>query len=154
VVEKIWSTGGDKLEDILRWPAKRVEGIYKAIITREAVESIEAQRRDMIAACYANPNWDGKENADKRSEYLKDINRHFNAAITAIYHPDGPREQDVDWSNPFFAAHKREIARTKEIFTEMQGRTVGDVIDDEDKSSGNGRARLQELELDQIPRNT
>ena len=70
----------------------------------------------MIAACYANPNWDGKDNASKREEYLKKLNEHFNQAITAIHYPDGPREADVDWDNPFFAAHKREIARTKALF--------------------------------------
>jgi hypothetical protein len=84
------------------------------------VESIEQQRRDMIAACYSNPNWDGKDNADKRKQYLDDITRHFNQAITSIYHPDGPREVEVDWDNPFYAAHKREIAKTQEALRLMQ----------------------------------
>ena len=153
----------------MRWPAKRVEGIYKAIVTREAVASMEEQRRDMIAACYANPNWDGKDNAEKRNDYLKDLNRHFNEAITAIYYPDRPREQRIDWSNPFFAAHRREMLRTKKLFEEATGKTLGDVIEDERLSSDsgidqqtngrvNGRVRGEDYDQmpdpDEIPRNT
>jgi hypothetical protein len=105
----------------------------------------------MIAASYSNPNWDGKENSEKRQEYLREINRHFNDAITALYHPDGPKELDVDWSNPFFAAHKREIERTKEAFRlqlEGQGKTAEDLMKEEEQS-GNGRWD----DIDQIPRN-
>jgi hypothetical protein len=126
-------------------------------VLREARESIEQQRRDMIMACYSNPNWDGTDNADKRTQYLKDINAHFNQAITALYAPrDQVREQDVDWSNPFFAAHKREIERTKKLFAEVQGKTMGEVLEDEQHSvsvdsSGNGK--VDDRELDQIPRN-
>jgi hypothetical protein len=141
-----------------------VEGIYKAIIQREAVEAIERQRSDMIAACYSNPNWDGKDNAQKRNDYLRDINTHFNRAITAIYYPDGAREQEIDWSNPFFAAHKREMLRTKKLFEEATGRTLGDVIEDEakaddsgvDQVSSNGHRKRDYDQMpddDEIPRN-
>ena len=129
-----------------------MEGIYKVIIQREVRESIEQQRRDMIAACYANPNWDGKENSDKRSQYLKDINDHFNQAISAIYAPPEARQQDVDWDNPFYAAHRREIERTKEQFQtalDQKDKTAGDVLSEEEQQAReNGRG-----EIDQIPRN-
>ena len=150
----------------MRWPVKRVEGLYKAIVVREAVESIEQQRRDMIAACYSNPNWDGKDNADKRKQYLDDLNRHFNEAITAVYHPHGPREQDVDWNNPFFAAHKREIARTQEALRLMQeGTDPADEVPEvaeakaepEPQASSNGKGRYSDIDQisdeDEIPRN-
>jgi len=119
----------------------------------------------MISACYSNPNWDGKDNAEKRNEYLRELNRHFNSAITAIYYPEGPKAQEIDWSNPFFAAHKREIARTKRLFAEAQGKTMQDVIDDEkakedqfavdqsDNGSGNGQVRKRDYDQE-IPRNT
>jgi hypothetical protein len=120
----------------------------------------------MISACYSNPNWDGKDNASKREEYLRDINRHFNEAITAIYYPEEHKAQKVDWSNPFFAAHKREMLRTKKLFEQATGRTLGDVIEEEDKSgvdqvqngSTNGHARGRDYDQipdeDKIPRNT
>jgi hypothetical protein len=154
----------------LRWPARRVEGIYKAILIRESVESVEQQRRDMISACYANPNWDGKDNAQKRNDYLRELNRHFNSAITAIYYPEGPKAQEIDWSNPFFAAHKREIAKTKRLFAEAQGKSFQDVIDEDktedefavdqsDNGRGNGSLRKRDYDQlpdddDKIPRNT
>lgn len=143
-----------------------MEGIYRAIIRREAVESIEHQRRDMIAACYANPNWDGKDNAEKRKEYLDEINVHFNKAITAIYHPEGSvREVDVDWSNPFFAAHKREMVRTRELFGlniagEDGDKPIGEIVDAEqrvdqqEQPSTNGHSRRgDDLDQYEIPRN-
>jgi hypothetical protein len=149
----------------LRWPAKRVEGVYKAIITREAVESVERQRSDMIAACYSNPNWDGKDNSQKREDYLRDLNRHFNDAITSIYFPGGQKAQQIDWSNPFFAAHRREMLRTKELFEQATGKTLGDVLEDEkgldqlqQNGSGNGHVRGADYDQmpdpDKIPRNT
>jgi len=83
----------------------------------------------MVAAAYTNPNWDGKENAEKRKEYITDINRHFNNAISRIYYPKGAPEPDVDWSDPFFAAHKREIERTKDLFASVQGnRPIGEIL--------------------------
>ena len=103
----------------------------------------------MIAACYANPNWDGKDNSEKRKEYLDDLNRHFNAAITSIHYPDSSREADVDWDNPFYAAHKREIERTREAFQlalSEEGKTAGEVLEAEQ----NGHA---DRDIDQIPRN-
>lgn len=135
----------------MKWPAKRVEGIYKAILIREAEASIEQQRRDMIAACYANPNWDGKDNAEKRKQYLDDINKHFNAAITALHYPEHHVEADVDWDNPFFSAHKREIERTREAFQlalSERGKTAGDVLAAEQADS-NGRGEFDQA----IPRN-
>jgi hypothetical protein len=95
----------------------------------------------MIAACYANPNWDGKDNAEKRKEYLKLLNEHFNQAIDKIHNPDGPVEVDVDWNNPFYAAHKREIARTREAFALALGdgdSTAGEVLEAEE-SNGHGK---------------
>jgi len=103
--------------------------MYQAIIRREAVESIEQQRRDMIASSYSNPNWDSKENVQKRADYIREINQHFNEAIAKIYAPK-IREQEVDWDNPFFAAHKREIERTRMLFGWAQdGRSAGEILE-------------------------
>lgn len=111
----------------------------------------------MVAACYSNPNWDGKDNADKRTDFLKQVNDHFNQAITAIYYPDGPREAVVDWDNPFYAAHRREMLRTKELFERATGKTLGDVIEEDEKEDtgvdqrGKTNGRLRERDYDQIP---
>ena len=47
----VWTHGGgDKLEDILRWPSKRFDAVFAALIKQEARQAIEQQRQDMIAA--------------------------------------------------------------------------------------------------------
>lgn len=65
----------------------------------------------MIAALFANPNWDG-ENADKRNEQIRAWNDHYNAAIESIYFPDDV-EPEIDWDNPFYAAAKRGLEKTR-----------------------------------------
>jgi hypothetical protein len=135
----------------LRWPGEQLQTIYKQIIIREARASLEAQRRDMISACYSNPNWDGKDNSEKRKEYLRELNQHFDQASRALTDPQGKQaqESDVDWENPFFAAHKREIERTRELLQEQFGvedKTAGELMAAEQSSNGHG-------DFDQIPRN-
>ena len=124
-----------------------MQGIYKAILKREAIESIEQQRRDMIVASYSNPNWDTKEGSEKRGDYIRDINRHYNEIISRIYDPTGgAKEQAVDWKNPFYAAHRREIERTKELFHwAKEGRTAGEILELEEAR----KKRRAERDLDQ-----
>ena len=114
------------------------------------MESIEAQRRDMIAAAYSNPNWDSKENVEKRKEYLQDLNRHFNEAIVRVYEPKGKPEPEIDWNNPFYAAHKREIAKTRERFQwAIEGKTAGEILELEEERSK--RRNGSESEPEQEP---
>lgn len=94
----------------MRWPSERIEAIYKAITQREAQENIEQQRLLMVAAMFSNPNWDG-EHANKRSDVIRDLNRHFDAAIEEIYDPKP--EPEIDWSNPFYSAALRGLERTR-----------------------------------------
>jgi hypothetical protein len=131
-----------------------VEGVYQSIIRREAVESIENQRRDMIAAAYSNPNWDGKDNAEKRKEYIKDLNRHFNTAIARIYDPK-PQEPEIDWTNPFYAAHKREIERTRErLQMQIEGKTAGEILEAEEERKEEQQREDPRSEIDQITKTT
>ena len=100
----------------------------------------------MIAACYANPTRDTKENSEKRKEYLRTLNEHFNQAIDKIHNPQGPVEADIDWSNPFYVAHKREIARTREAFALAlgeRGQTAGDVLEAQER---NGHGDVDQID--------
>jgi len=127
VIEKIWSTGGgDKLEDILDWPSDRVDAVYKAIIQREGVQSIESQRMQMISALFANPNWDG-ENSDKRTAYIQNLNQHFNKAIELLYYPEGV-DPDIDWNNPFYAAALRGLDKTRQKLG-ISGKSMSEVVE-------------------------
>jgi hypothetical protein len=101
--------------------------MYRSIVRREAVQSIELQRTNMIAALFSNPNWDGEENTSKRQEYITELNKRFNEAIEAIYH--GPKkEPDIDWDNPFYAAAKRGLERTRQKFG-LTGQTAEEVLE-------------------------
>jgi hypothetical protein len=77
------------------------------------VEGIEQQRMMMITALFQNPNWDGEENVAKRTSQIESYNEHFNKAIELVYHPERA-EPDIDWSNPFWAAAKRGLEKTRQ----------------------------------------
>jgi len=111
----------------LKWPTDRVNAIYKAIIQREACESIESQRMQMISALFANSNWDG-DNSQARADHIKELNQHFNNAIELVYYPRG-REDDIDWSLPWYAAAKRGLEKTRLKYGIQDGDTIGEVIE-------------------------
>jgi hypothetical protein len=87
---------------------------------------IEEQRHAMITALYANPNWDG-ENAQKRVDQIAELNKHFNRAIELVYYPEA-QEPDVDWKNPFYAAAKRGLERTRQKLG-LTGKSMAEVIE-------------------------
>jgi hypothetical protein len=135
----------------LKWPTERVNVVYKAIVQREACEAIERQRQDMITALFANPNWDG-ENSQLRADHIQELNRHFNDAIELVYYPEGTGD-DIDWNNPFYAAAKRGLQKTRLKYGIQQaGESIGEVIEMSTKQDQEQiRARLESRkEIDQI----
>jgi len=127
-----------------------VNAIYKAIVQREACESIEAQRIQMISALFANSNWDG-DNAQARADHVRELNEHFNRAIELVYYPGGT-EDDIDWTNPFYAAAKRGLQKTRVKYGLEQGDSIGEVIDMTTESDQEQiKARLESRQqIDQI----
>jgi len=95
----------------------------------------------MVSALYSNPNWDAEGN--DRTARIKELNKHYNEAIERIYHPERFKEIAIDWSNPFWAAHKRSIQKTRERFgLANHDLTMLDVINAE----GQDAEKLRELE--------
>jgi hypothetical protein len=95
----------------------------------------------MVAALYANPNWDDEKN--DRTARIKELNKHYNETIERIYHPERFKEVDIDWSNPFWQAHQRSIQKTRERYgLANHGISMRDVIDAESQDA----AKLRELE--------
>lgn len=84
------------------------------------------QRMQMVSALFSNPNWDG-ENADKRTQYIQDLNGHFNKAIELLYYPEGA-EPDIDWNNPFYSAARRGLEKTRQKLG-VSGKSMGEVIE-------------------------
>lgn len=104
--------------------------MYSAMVKREAVKSIEAQKHQMIAALYANSAFEETEKALKqREERIKGLEQHFNKAIEMVYHPELHQVQDIDWNNPFWAAAQRaKEQRMAKFRGEDPESTVGEVV--------------------------
>lgn len=131
----------------MSWPVDRFNAIYKALVQRQAVESIERQRGQMIAALFSNPNWDQKDS--KREDQIRDLNNHFNRAIELLYYPKD-KEPDIDWNNPFYAAARRGLEKTRQKYGIDGAKTMDDVVKvemDADQLEARERSRN---EIDQI----
>lgn len=80
----------------------------------------------MHSALFSNPNWDDEKN--NREERLKALDKSFNEAIELVY-GIRRRERDVDWNNPFYAAAKRGLERTREKYSwALEGKTMNEVV--------------------------
>lgn len=100
------------------------------MVKRQAVESIERQKIQMIAALYANSAFeDSDDNIQIRAKRISDLEGHFNKAIELVYNPELHKQEEIDWTNPFWAAAKRSYDRKLE---EIRGRQrVSDVVSPE-----------------------
>jgi hypothetical protein len=122
------------------------------MVKRQARESIEKQKAQMIAALYANSAFDeSKEGQKARAERIKSIEKHFNRAIELIYdpHSSDPDENEIDWNNPFWMAARRAKQRRDEIVAAQKGTAnVQDVIEmdkDQLKARAESRSSIDQL---------
>jgi hypothetical protein len=100
------------------------------MLKRQAVNSIEAQKHQMIAALYANTNWDDEKN--DRNQRIKELEEHFKRAIELVYDPSLAEGEEIDWDNPFWAAAKRAYdKKLARIRGESPNAQVADVVDAE-----------------------
>lgn len=91
------------------------------MVKRQARESIDAQKHQMIAALYANSAFDeDKKGPEERKKRIESFERHFDSAIEAIYHPERQASNEIDWDNPFWAAAKRARERQKAMIEGMR----------------------------------
>lgn len=88
----------------------------------------------MVAALYSNPNWD--EQANDRPGRIKEINQHYNKTIELIYDPDLDDGDEPDWDNPFWQAHLRGIARTRQKWgLDKPDATMAEVINSDEQQA-------------------
>lgn len=101
------------------------------MLKRQAVQSIEAQKHQMIASLYANSAFDESEEGLKaRTQRIEGFEEHFNKAVELVYHPELHKTEEIDWTNPFWAAAKRAYDRQLEQVRGEPG-TVNDVVGDQ-----------------------
>ncbi len=108
---------------------------------RELVEKVEKQKDLLVAALWANTNWDGEE-AD-RGKALEDIEDNFNKTVEMIHTGKKPKEASIDWEDPFFSSVKKGMDAIV-IPREDEGSTItaGEVVDLEKRYEG--------LDIDQM----
>lgn len=81
--------------------------MYEAHVKARAVEEMRQQRDQMIAAYYANPTWDEKDNREKRDENIRQLREQFTEAQRFMYAADEQRSDGFE-EDPLFAPLARQ----------------------------------------------
>jgi hypothetical protein len=104
----------------MRWPALRFERAYEADQRRRGIESALARRDQLVAAIWANPTWDDKENADARKKMLSSLDDSLQREISIIRGSARPQEDKPDPldHDPLF----RPFRRQRQLIHENAGR--------------------------------
>lgn len=102
----------------------------------------------MTAALFSNPTWDSEGN--DRQARIRELNDQFNEAIELVYDPHA-HDNDIDWNNPFYAAAKRGLERTREKYAwAIDGeQPIGDIIEPMDKEQLQARVAARKS-IDQV----
>jgi hypothetical protein len=103
----------------------------------------------MINALFSNPTWDDSKN--NREERITELNKNFDDAITMVRDPTKKREKDINWQDPWWAAAKRGMEKTRiEYGLDPEGRTAKDLIEYDEEQMKQLQARRSSLDsLDQ-----
>ena len=110
----------------MQWPWKRFEAFYEAFVKRHLVETLEHRKESMINGFWSN---DGM-NDDKgtRQEAIEELENSFQEAIQSIMRGGKKKEEEeIDKSNPFFAAMDTKLPRIEK--PQANGKTVEAVIE-------------------------
>lgn len=93
------------------WPWLRFEKFYEAHLKRKIIDELTQRKIAMVGALYSNPNYDGKENHDKRDQIIQRIEENFNDTVKKLYNKAYQVEEEKDElkDNPFFAASERGL---------------------------------------------
>lgn len=95
---------------------------------RKVVETLENRKDQMISALWSNSNYD--DDKGTRQKAIEEIEANFQGAVNDIF-GNSPNEQEIDESNPFFAAAKKSQKKLFEQvgITEEENTTVKEIID-------------------------
>jgi hypothetical protein len=91
----------------MEWPWRRFEAFYESYLKRAILESLDNRKSSMIAALWANSNYDDDKGSRKRA--IEEIEENFAEVVQSIVDP-GSQEAEIDPDNPFF----NESARSKQ----------------------------------------
>jgi hypothetical protein len=95
----------------------------------------------MINALFSNPNWDNPDN--DRSGRISELNNNFDDAIALVRDPSRKKEKDIDWNDPWWAAAKRGMEKTRIAYgLDPEGKTSLEVIEHDE-------AQIKQLKIRQ-----
>lgn len=101
------------------------------------MRGLKEQKDAMIAALWANPNWDDtKESQGNRKHAVSGINEDYEEALEAIEAAiearDVPDEGKLADDNPFFAAAERGLEKVDQRVAQLKarGHSVGSQDDE------------------------
>ena len=104
---------------------KLFESMYEAFAKRKAIEQCLAVKNAMLAGVWGNTNFDPQKEGEPgaRPEMLEEIEAGYLRAVTEIRL--GPveaekakKKDDIDWTDPFFAAIKAPRIDTDSVIAE------------------------------------
>lgn len=110
------------------------------------IEGMEKRKIAMLTALYANTNFDGKENSDKREQIIQRMEEDFQKAVADLYKSkrqilEEAEEESLE-NDPFFKPMYKNM-REKGYIPEKDGKYSYETDESDDDSEG-------EYEVDQI----
>lgn len=91
--------------------ARRFETLYSTFVKRKQAEKLEIQEMLMIAAIWANSNYDDPDK-NPRQAFINNLERDVEKKLAKIYGmADEDIEQEIDENNPFWKAMYRGLEK-------------------------------------------
>ena len=95
--------------------------------SRKLTETLERRKEMMIAALWANSGFEGQDGSNARREAIEELEEHYDNAVQNILLGTRQEQEDeIDKTNPFFAAAERGKKRIAPV-AKTNG-TVADAI--------------------------
>ena len=111
---------------------------------RKLTEALERRKEMMIAALWANSAFEGQDGANARRQAIEELEEHYDSAVQSILFGVSPEEEDeIDKTNPFFAAAERGLQKIAPI-AKTNG-TVAEAVDVEEEDDD----PFEGIEIDQ-----
>jgi cation transport regulator ChaB len=117
-MEEFCAHHAETVEDVMRWPWRRFERMFKLHLLRRAREELRQMRDMRLAALDANTNFDSKDNRRAKEERVEGLQQAYLSAVRMLYAEDKQDDQkglaDDAFDDPLFAPLKRRAAALQE----------------------------------------
>jgi hypothetical protein len=122
--------------------ARRFETLYATYVKRKQAEKLENQEMLMMAAIWANSNYDDPEK-NPRKHFVEQLEADAEKKLAKIYGIDTePEEAEIDKDNPFWAAMYRGLEK-------MHGTAIP-TKDEVDRAIADAKSPFGGAEIDQL----